>query len=77
MEFHIVRSRPIDNVVKIFLEKGNIIQTVNLLRDTGVISKKANIRMFDAALKIVDEQNEKDGPQNSSLRDPTDDTSKD
>ena len=77
MEFHIVRSRPIDNVVKIFLEKGNIIQTVNLLRDTGVISKKANIRMFDTALKIVDEQNEKDGPQKSFLRGLTDDSCKD
>ena len=54
MEFHIVRSRPIDNVAKVFLEKGNIILTVNLLRNTSIISKNANIGIFYTALKIVE-----------------------
>lgn len=76
MEFHIVRSRPTDDVAKVFLEKVNIILAVNLLGDTSVISKEANIGMFYTALKIVNKQNEKDWPQNSSLWYPTDDTSK-
>ena len=31
VEFHIVRSRPVHNVAKVFLEKGDIILTVDLL----------------------------------------------
>ena len=47
MEFHIVRSRPVQNVAKVFLEMGDIILELLICSETRVSSaKKLTLEYF-------------------------------